>query len=253
MASVCNVEDANESTKLLASTTLRLVALPSTWVNRQSYGDMISCRVGGSWSLIKDYLKHFNHLTIKNLKGTYWEQKPCKRFWRTERALLRWSFFLVGLWYLTSSGFSCKFCTHFCSDFDLQPLQNILMQLDEATDPWGIKVSKVEVFNILFLIFPCSFILSFAGERCSTASRVAKSDGSRSRGSSGSASQGLKIIIPQISLIWHLIVILYIYQTVLLVKSYKKSGDRCWGRAEGEQSVEGGLRHHHRVGSSSST
>ena len=36
------------------------------------------------------------------------------------------------------------------------------MQLDEATDPWGIKVSKVEVFNILCSIFVWSLILIFA-------------------------------------------------------------------------------------------
>ena len=77
--------------------------------------------------------------------------------------------------------------------FELLHIQNILMQLDEATDPWGIKVSKVEVFYSLVNTCLFAHFLVFVGERRSTASRIAESDGSRSRGSSGSASQGLKM------------------------------------------------------------
>ena len=214
---------------------------------------MISCRVGGSWSLIKDYLKHFNHLTRKTWKEHIGNKNLAR-----------------------DSGGQREHCwgeLFFRSNFDIWPLQDshanfapifaqILISnlfrifscnLTRRLIPGASKCPKWRFLTSFFLIFPCSFIFIFAGERCSTASRVAKSDGSRSRGSSGSASQGLKIIIPQISFIWHLIVMFYIYQAVLLVKSYKKSGDRCWGWAEGEQSVEGGLRHHHRVCSSSST
>jgi len=68
MASVCNVEDANESTKLLASTTLR------------------------------------NILGTKTLQEILADRESTA--------------------------------------------ENILMQLDEATDPWGIKVSKVEVKDV---------------------------------------------------------------------------------------------------------
>ena len=134
MAAVCNVENAAHSTRLLASTTLRfsLVLLK-----------LLAQSLNLKWIWCVQFI--FSHISINETwmicaislpKGLCLGWRLCKRFFQTEKALLRW------LW----QDILCLFLimSRSCQYISLLP-QVILSQLDAATDPWGIKVERVEV------------------------------------------------------------------------------------------------------------